>query len=71
MNLLDIAPSHAAGRIAAWLRDRGAPAYRERQIFPRLWQRPVAAWADATPAKASSAGRAVSLWPASPTRSGT
>lgn len=48
MNLLDVAPSHAAGRVAAWLRDHGHPAYRERQVFPRLWQRPVASWADAT-----------------------
>lgn len=48
MNLLDVAPSHAAGSLGAWLRDRGHPAYRERQIFPRLWQRPVARWADAT-----------------------
>ena len=48
MNLLDVVPSHAAGTIAGWLRDRGEPAYRERQLLPRLWQRPVRRWADAT-----------------------
>ncbi|MDP3911241.1 MAG: 23S rRNA (adenine(2503)-C(2))-methyltransferase RlmN, partial [Gemmatimonadales bacterium] len=28
--------------------ERGAPAYRARQLVPRRWQRPVATWADAT-----------------------
>lgn len=48
MNLLDLVPSHAAGAIAGWLQDRGEPAYRERQLLPRLWQRPVRRWTDAT-----------------------
>ena len=48
MNLLDLVTSHAAAEVAIWLRRRGEPPYRERQIVPRLWQRPVARWADAT-----------------------
>jgi 23S rRNA (adenine2503-C2)-methyltransferase len=48
VNLLDVVPSHAAGIIAAWLREHGQPAYRERQILPRLWQRPVRSWTEAT-----------------------
>lgn len=34
--------------IAQWVTQRGEPAYRVRQIVPRLWQRPVARWQDAT-----------------------
>lgn len=48
MNLLDLVPSHAAGVLAAWLRERGEPAYRERQVMPRLWERPVRHWEQAT-----------------------
>ena len=48
MNLLDLVPSHAAGVIAGWLRERGEPAYRERQVLPRLWERPVRSWDEAT-----------------------
>jgi 23S rRNA (adenine2503-C2)-methyltransferase len=48
MNLLDVVPSRAAAEVAMWLRRRGEPAYRERQILPRLWQRPVARWREAT-----------------------
>src|SRR6266849_2314362 len=28
--------------------ERGEPAYRARQILPRLWERPVGSWDDAT-----------------------
>ncbi len=48
MNLLDLVPSHAAAEVAIWLRRRGEPSYRERQIVPRLWQRPIRRWAEAT-----------------------
>lgn len=48
MNLLDVAPSEAQQLIATWVAARGEPAYRARQIFPWLWQRPVASWEDAT-----------------------
>lgn len=48
MNLLDLVPSHAAGVLAGWLREHGEPAYRERQVMPRLWERPVRHWDQAT-----------------------
>jgi 23S rRNA (adenine2503-C2)-methyltransferase len=47
-DLLSLAPPDAAAAIAEWVAARGAPAYRARQILPRLWARPVADWADAT-----------------------
>ncbi len=48
MNLLDLTPDEAEAVIAGWIADRGEPAYRTGQIIPRLWQRPVTAWAEAT-----------------------
>lgn len=48
MNLLDRTPAEAASAVARWLAERGEPAYRARQIVPRLWQRPVATWQEAT-----------------------
>lgn len=48
MNLLDLTPAAAARAIAEWVSARGEPGYRVRQILPRLWQRPVAEWPDAT-----------------------
>jgi 23S rRNA (adenine2503-C2)-methyltransferase len=48
MNLLDLTPDEAEYAVTQWIADRGDPAYRARQVFPRLWQRPVAAWSDAT-----------------------
>jgi 23S rRNA (adenine2503-C2)-methyltransferase len=47
-DLLSLAPADATAVVAAWLAARGQPAYRARQIIPRLWARPVASWADAT-----------------------
>jgi 23S rRNA (adenine2503-C2)-methyltransferase len=46
--LLSLRPADALERISQWLAGRGEPAYRARQILPRLWQRPVASWEDAT-----------------------
>lgn len=48
MTLLSLAPDAARAALGEWLASRGEPAYRLRQVFPRLWQRPVATWADAT-----------------------
>ena len=48
VDLLSLTPAAARGALTQWLAERGEPAYRLRQIFPRLWERPVAAWADAT-----------------------
>ena len=47
-DLLSLTPAEARARIAAWLAVRGEPPYRVRQILPRLWQRPVGSWEDAT-----------------------
>src|SRR5258705_12158261 len=47
-NILDLAPGAAKHRLVTWVSAQGLPKYRVDQIFPRLWQRPVASWADAT-----------------------
>ncbi|HEU5465283.1 MAG TPA: 23S rRNA (adenine(2503)-C(2))-methyltransferase RlmN [Gemmatimonadales bacterium] len=47
-DLLSLTPDGARTALGEWLATRGEPAYRLRQILPRLWERPVARWADAT-----------------------
>ena len=47
-DLLSLTPEAAQATLQEWLASRGEPAYRVRQIVPRLWQRPVAGWKDAT-----------------------
>src|SRR3954467_13413488 len=47
-SLLDLPPSAAHATVEGWVKDRGLPAYRARQIQRHLWQVPVASWADAT-----------------------
>ena len=47
-DLLSLPPARATETLAKWLKERGEPAYRVRQIVPRLWQRPVASWHDAS-----------------------
>jgi 23S rRNA (adenine2503-C2)-methyltransferase len=47
-DILSLAPAAATSALGEWLAARGEPAYRLRQIVPRLWARPVSAWADAT-----------------------
>ena len=47
-DLLSLTPDGARTAVGEWLATRGDPAYRLRQILPRLWERPVARWADAT-----------------------
>jgi 23S rRNA (adenine2503-C2)-methyltransferase len=46
--LLDLAPGEARRLLERWAQERGLPAYRVRQILPRLWTRPVADWSDAS-----------------------
>jgi 23S rRNA (adenine2503-C2)-methyltransferase len=46
--LLDLPPAEARERLSAWVAERGLPGYRVGQMLRRLWQAPVAAWADAT-----------------------
>jgi 23S rRNA (adenine2503-C2)-methyltransferase len=48
VNLLDRTPAAARERLAAWVAERGLPAYRAGQILRRLWQAPVTAWTEAT-----------------------
>jgi 23S rRNA (adenine2503-C2)-methyltransferase len=47
-DLLAVTPAAASAVLQEWLAARGEPAYRLRQVMPRLWQRPVARWAEAT-----------------------
>jgi 23S rRNA (adenine2503-C2)-methyltransferase len=47
-DLLSLTPDAARQALADWLADRGEPAYRARQIMPRLWRRPIASWSEAT-----------------------
>ncbi|HEY3278896.1 MAG TPA: 23S rRNA (adenine(2503)-C(2))-methyltransferase RlmN [Gemmatimonadales bacterium] len=48
VDLLGITPEAAHAALGEWLAARGEPAYRVRQVLPRLWQRPVSGWAEAT-----------------------
>ncbi len=52
-SILDLTPDLAAQQLAAWATARGLPAYRARQLMPRLWERPVASWQDASDLPAS------------------
>lgn len=47
-DILSLTPDEASTTLAEWLAGRGDPPYRVRQILPRLWQRPVERWEDAT-----------------------
>ena len=48
LDLLSLTPEAARHSVAEWLAQRGEPAYRATQIVPRLWQRPVGSWDQAT-----------------------
>jgi 23S rRNA (adenine2503-C2)-methyltransferase len=48
MNPLNVVPAAAADELARWLAAREEPAYRVRQVLPRLWRRPVGAWREAS-----------------------
>jgi len=48
LDLLSLTPEAAQVVLQDWLSQRGEAPYRVRQVFPRLWQRPVARWAEAT-----------------------
>ena len=47
-NLLALPPDGARAALGEWLAGRREPAYRLKQIVPRLWQRPLASWDEAT-----------------------
>jgi len=61
--LLDLAPAEALARLTSWAAAAGLPAYRARQAHRRLWERPVAHWADATELPAPVRHRLDSAWP--------
>ena len=48
VDLLSLTPEAARIALTDWLTQQGEAPYRVRQVAPRLWQRPVASWADAT-----------------------
>ena len=48
MNLLNLVPPEAERYLTEWLAARNEPPFRLRQILPRLWQRPVSNWGEAT-----------------------
>jgi 23S rRNA (adenine2503-C2)-methyltransferase len=53
VGLLSLTPEAARASLGEWLAQHGEPPYRLRQVFPRLWQRPVGRWAEATDLPAS------------------
>jgi 23S rRNA (adenine2503-C2)-methyltransferase len=48
LDLWSLPPIRAREALARWLAERAEPPYRAQQILPRLWQRPVGAWAEAS-----------------------
>jgi 23S rRNA (adenine2503-C2)-methyltransferase len=62
-SILDLAPAAAEARLAAWVSDQGLPAYRLRQLMPRLWQRPVARWGDVSDLPAAIRIQLDAAWP--------
>src|SRR5437867_3963181 len=48
VDLLSLVPDAARTALAQWLAERGEPAYRARQVLPRLWEQPVGSWDEAT-----------------------
>src|SRR6266849_7970413 len=48
LDLWSLSPLQAREALALWLSERGEPPYRAKQVLPRLWQRPVRAWDEAS-----------------------
>jgi 23S rRNA (adenine2503-C2)-methyltransferase len=48
VDLLARPPANARDVLVAWVTGRGLPPYRVNQMMRRLWQAPVASWAEAT-----------------------
>jgi 23S rRNA (adenine2503-C2)-methyltransferase len=48
VTLLDLPPPETAARLEAWAKERGLAAFRARQMAPRLWERPIASWSEAS-----------------------
>jgi 23S rRNA (adenine2503-C2)-methyltransferase len=62
-DLLSLGPEAARARVAEWLVQRGERAYRSTQIMPRLWQRPVGTWDQATDLPAPLRGALAAAFP--------
>src|SRR5437667_4268318 len=62
-DLLSLTPDAARGALAAWLAARAEPGYRLAQILPRLWQRPVGSWEEATDLPAALRGQLGDAFP--------
>ena len=63
LSILGMTPQHARVKLGEWLRTEKEPSYRLNQIMPRLWQRPVRAWADATELPAALRAKLEADWP--------
>jgi 23S rRNA (adenine2503-C2)-methyltransferase len=61
--MLDLTPDQAGSTLAAWIAARGEPAFRARQLLPRLWQRPVGSWQDASELPAALRAELEREWP--------
>jgi 23S rRNA (adenine2503-C2)-methyltransferase len=62
VNLLDLAPRDAGGRLATFLAERGLPSYRVGQIARRLWTDPVGGFEDMTELPAALRGELASTF---------
>ena len=62
-DILSLAPPQASSALGEWLAAEGHAAYRLRQLVPRLWQRPVAAWDAATDVPAGLRRALDARWP--------
>jgi 23S rRNA (adenine2503-C2)-methyltransferase len=63
LDLLSLTPEAARHHVGEWLAQRGEPTYRASQIVPRLWQRPLGAWDDATDLPAELRGALAVAFP--------
>jgi 23S rRNA (adenine2503-C2)-methyltransferase len=61
--ILDLPPAAARAALGDWLAARGESSYRLAQVLPRLWQRPVRRWADATELPATLRAALDDGWP--------
>ena len=62
-DVLSLTPDAAGAALGEWLAARGEPAYRLRQLVPRLWRRPVRVWEAATDVPAPLRRELDAAWP--------
>jgi len=53
----------AQAALEQWAAERGEPAYRVRQVLPRLWARPVRTWEEASDLPAALRGELERAFP--------